>query len=66
MGTQARVIARLRQSPVVGNVVVLRGNADLKAQVDVWGPMGDRVRLLASVKRALDPHNTLNAGRGPL
>jgi hypothetical protein len=66
VGTQARVIARLRQSPVLGNVVVLRGSADLKAQVDVWGSMGDRVSLLASVKRALDPHNTLNAGRGPL
>ena len=64
--TQTRLIGRLRQSPVVGNVVVLRGNADLKAQVDVWGPMGDRVPLLAAVKRALDPHNTLNAGRGPL
>ena len=64
--TQARVIERLRQSPVLGHVVVLRGSADLKAQVDVWGPMGDRVPLLAAVKRALDPHNTLNAGRGPL
>jgi glycolate oxidase FAD binding subunit len=65
-GAQARVIAQLRQSQVFGNVVVLRGSADLKAQVDVWGPMGDRVPLLAAVKRALDPHNTLNAGRGPL
>ena len=64
--TQARVIERLRQSPVLGNVVVLRGSADLKAQVDVWGSMGDRVPLLAAVKRALDPHDTLNAGRGPL
>jgi glycolate oxidase FAD binding subunit len=64
--TQARVIARLRQSSTFGNVVVLRGSDALKAAVDVWGPHGDREPLLASLKRALDPHNTLNAGRGPL
>ncbi|MBI3403490.1 MAG: FAD-binding oxidoreductase [Acidobacteria bacterium] len=64
--TQARVIARLRQSASVGNIVVLRGSDALKAAVDVWGPMGDRERLLASLKHALDPRNTLNAGRGPL
>jgi len=64
--TQARVIARLRQSTFFGNIVVLRGSDALKAAVDVWGSMGDREPLLASLKRALDPHNTLNAGRGPL
>jgi glycolate oxidase FAD binding subunit len=64
--TQARVITRLRQSNVFGNIVVLRGSDALKATVDVWGSMGDREPLLASLKRALDPHNTLNAGRGPL
>ena len=65
-GTQARVITRLRQSTSFGNIVVLRGSEALKAAVDVWGPMGDRERLLASLKHALDPQRTLNAGRGPL
>ena len=63
---QAGVIGRLRHSPHVGNVVVMRGSAGLKALVDVWGPQGDRQRLLSSMKRAFDPNGVLNAGRGPL
>ena len=63
---QARVIGQLRHSPHVGNVVVIRGSPGLKALVDVWGPQGDRQRLLSSMKRAFDPTGVLNAGRGPL
>ena len=63
---QARVVEMLRHSPHFGNVVVVRGSPALKALVDVWGPQGDRGRLLASMKRAFDPHGVLNAGRGPL
>jgi glycolate oxidase FAD binding subunit len=63
---QARVIGQLRHSPHLGNVVVMRGSAGLKALVDVWGPQGDRQRLLSSMKRAFDPNGVLNAGRGPL
>jgi glycolate oxidase FAD binding subunit len=63
---QARVIGLLRHSPHLGNVVVMRGTAALKELVDVWGPQGDRARLLASMKRAFDPNGVLNAGRGPL
>jgi glycolate oxidase FAD binding subunit len=63
---QARVIGQLRHSPHVGNVVVLRGSAALKALVDVWGPQGDRQRLLSAMKQAFDPSGVLNAGRGPL
>ena len=63
---QARVIGQLRHSPHVGNVVVLRGSAALKALVDVWGPQGDRQRLLSAMKLAFDPNGVLNAGRGPL
>jgi len=63
---QARVIGRLRHSPHVGNVVVRRGSAGLKGLVDVWGPQGDRQRLLSSMKSAFDPNGVLNAGRGPL
>lgn len=64
--TQARAIAQFRQSSTLGNVVLLRGADALKAMVDPWGPMADRGPLFASLKRALDPHDTLNAGRGPL
>jgi hypothetical protein len=63
---QAAAIARLRQSKSFHNIVVLRGSDELKSMVDVWGIQPDRARLFASLKTALDPHNTLNAGRGPL
>jgi glycolate oxidase FAD binding subunit len=63
---QARAIGMLRHSPHVGNVVVVRATPALKGLVDVWGPQGDRGRLLASLKRAFDPNGVLNAGRGPL
>jgi glycolate oxidase FAD binding subunit len=64
--TQAGIVAALRRSDVFGNVVVLRGSRELKAQVDAWGPQDDREPLFASLKRALDPNGILNAGRGPL
>lgn len=63
---QARIVGVLRHSPHFGNVVVVRGTPALKELVDVWGPQGDRGRLLASMKRAFDPEGILNAGRGPL
>jgi glycolate dehydrogenase FAD-binding subunit len=63
---QARAISQLRASPVVGNVVVVRGSPELKARVDVWGSAGDRQPIFDALKRALDPHNILNAGRGPM
>jgi hypothetical protein len=63
---QAHAIQQLRSSASVGNVVLVRGSAALKALVDVWGSHGDRQPLLASMKRAFDPSGVLNAGRGPL
>jgi glycolate dehydrogenase FAD-binding subunit len=63
---QARGIEQLRASPVFGNIVIVRGSAALKALVDVWGSPGDRQPLFDSLKRAFDPNNVLNAGRGPL
>jgi glycolate dehydrogenase FAD-binding subunit len=64
--TQSRAIERLRASAVLGNVVIVRASPELKARVDVWGSAGDRQPLFEALKRALDPHNVLNAGRGPL
>ena len=66
VAAQATIIDRLRASAGIGNVVLVRGSAALKALVDVWGPHGDRQPLLASLKRAFDPNGVLNAGRGPL
>jgi hypothetical protein len=63
---QARAIERLRASPAFGNIVIVRGSAELKALVDVWGSHGDRQPLFDSLKRAFDPNGVLNAGRGPL
>jgi glycolate oxidase FAD binding subunit len=63
---QASAIEQLRASSVFGNIVIVRGSAELKARVDVWGSHGSRQPLFDSLKRALDPNNVLNAGRGPL
>jgi glycolate oxidase FAD binding subunit len=62
---QVRAIERLRASQTVGNVAIVRGAVGLKARVDVWPPLPNAA-LLASVKREMDPHGTLGAGRGPL
>jgi glycolate oxidase FAD binding subunit len=64
--SQAAAIEQLRRSTTLRNVVIVRGSDELKSLVDVWGPMGDREKLFASLKRTLDPHSVLNAGRGPL
>jgi len=64
---QRNIVERLRsRSDVFRHVVVLRADAQSKQQLDVWGPLGDAGSLGASVKHALDPHGTLNAGRGPV
>jgi glycolate oxidase FAD binding subunit len=62
---QVRAIERLRASQTIGNVAIVRGAVGLKARVDVWPPVPNAM-LLASIKRQLDPHGTLGAGRGPL
>jgi glycolate oxidase FAD binding subunit len=62
---QARAIAHLRASTTVGHVVLLRGDAELKQAVDVWGPVPNQA-LLGSIKRELDPNGILGANRGPL
>ena len=62
---QAAAVRQLRESKTVGNVVVVRAATELKALVDVWG-LTPNARLLAAVKRELDPNDTLGGGRGPL
>ena len=63
---QAALVRQLRASRIFGNIVIVRGSPELKAGVDAWGSQGDRQPLFDSLKRALDPNGTLNAGRGPL
>ena len=64
---QARAIGALRSTlPVgTGSAVIVRGSAELRAQTDVWGPIGDGLSLMRAVKRQFDPAGILNPGRGP-
>ena len=64
---QRNIVERLRsRSGLFRHVVVLRADAQLKQQLDVWGPLGDAGSLGASLKQVLDPQGILNAGRGPV
>jgi glycolate oxidase FAD binding subunit len=69
-GAAAAIVAaieRLRaRADVVGHVVVLRADPQVKHEVDVWGAPGDHEALLRAVKRAFDPAGILIAGRGPV
>jgi glycolate oxidase FAD binding subunit len=60
----SRCIARLRgQAPSFGGtVVVLEAPGDLKADLDVWGPVGG-LELMRAVKRQFDPGRRLAPGR---
>jgi len=50
----------------VGNVVVLRADAELKQHVDVWGPPASAIDAFRALKHMFDPAGILNAGRGPI
>jgi glycolate oxidase FAD binding subunit len=63
---QVLAVERLRASGVVRHAVVLRAEPEVKRRVDVWGPMGSAAGALHAIKRAFDPANILNAGRGPV
>jgi glycolate oxidase FAD binding subunit len=45
-----------------GTVVVLEAPHDLKAEIDVWGPVGG-LGLMRAVKHQFDPHRRLAPGR---
>jgi glycolate oxidase FAD binding subunit len=63
---QAAVVERLRSSVWVGNVTVLRADADLKQRVDVWGPPASAIDAAQALKHMFDPSGILNASRGPI
>jgi glycolate oxidase FAD binding subunit len=48
------------------HVAVLRADDATRGAIDVWPDAGARGPLLAAVKRAFDPGDILNAGRGPI
>lgn len=48
-----------------GSVVIRHASPKLKAEVDVWGPIGDGLPLMRAVKQQFDPAGILNPGRGP-
>jgi glycolate dehydrogenase FAD-binding subunit len=64
---QKRVISGLRGVLPAGrgSVVIRHASPKLKAEVDVWGPIGDGLPLMRSVKQQFDPAEILNRGRGP-
>ncbi len=65
--TQIQVLNGLRDRlpPGRGSVVVVRGSRQLRAAVDPWGPMGDALPLMRSVKQQFDPKGILNPARAP-
>jgi glycolate oxidase FAD binding subunit len=46
-----------------GSMVITRCPAELKAEVDVWGPPGDDFEVMRKLKAAWDPKGTLSPGR---
>lgn len=64
---QNRVIEGLRDAlpPGRGSAVIVRASPDLKAHLDVWGPIGDGLSLMRAVKQQFDPAGVLSPGRGP-
>jgi glycolate oxidase FAD binding subunit len=65
--TQARVLTELRARIPEGrgSVVLVRGSDALRSRVDPWGPPGDGLSLMRSIKKQFDPAAILNPRRGP-
>ena len=64
---QAELVTALRGRLPAGHgsVMIMRGAPQLKSLVDVWGPIGDGLRIMREVKSRFDPMGVLNPGRGP-
>lgn len=62
---QVATVARMRESNICGNVVVLRAPAELRSREWVWGSALANP-IAVALKRELDPHGILAAGRGPI
>ena len=64
---QKRVIDGLRDVLQLGrgSAVIVKGSPELRAHVDVWGPMGDGFALMKAIKQQFDPSGILSPGRGP-
>ncbi|HEV6953725.1 MAG TPA: FAD-binding oxidoreductase [Promicromonospora sp.] len=61
----ASAVGRLRAaapSPREGSVTVLRASYEVRATLDVWGPVGG-LDLMRAIKRQLDPGRNLAPGR---
>ena len=63
-GALARCVVLLRERAQTfgGTVVVLQAPGDLKADLDVWGPVGG-LELMRAVKAQFDPERRLAPGR---
>ena len=61
----AGALGRLRAELAAydGSVLVRQAPADLKATLDVWGPVGDALPLMRRVKARFDPECRLSPGR---
>ncbi|HEV3138862.1 MAG TPA: FAD-binding oxidoreductase [Vicinamibacterales bacterium] len=52
---------RARFAPGRGSAVIVRGSDNLKAVVDVWGPLGGSLTVMRAVKTSFDPDGILPA-----
>ncbi len=61
----AEAVASLRAfaTNAKGSLVVLHAPPDIKARVDVWGPVGEALPLMRGLKQQFDPGGILNPGR---
>ncbi|HYP41849.1 MAG TPA: FAD-binding oxidoreductase [Chloroflexia bacterium] len=64
-GEAVRLLRDLRrQAEACGsNLVIWRGPAEVRSQIDAWGDVGEGVGLMRRIKAQFDPNGTLNPGR---